>query len=148
MLTFKKNSWHWKAYLCYLDLKNSGIEVHVEADLEKRLDLCTYTRALLLWLPLRLTWRLSPLLAVLSVFILISYKSGLLSAFKWLATMAVCIFGAVLVFAFLDAVGGKWRTYKNDKLAENVGREPEPSVVLEWLKAKKAKVCPLIRVED
>lgn len=135
-------------------------------------DLCTYTRIAFIYGPARRLghWigsndkRLS-IAIVLGIY---SFFAAILSAVKLLGGEEVpewwqvfaypalaMVGGAILllfvflVFASLDLAKEKYTEYKWNKVeTEEQKPEPEPNVIIEFVKAKKRKICPFIEFAE
>jgi hypothetical protein len=125
-MKIKKSSWHYRMHRMF----NGGFGPGYKS-------LCTY-----FWGTVGTTLLVGVALPVSSVIIL----GLMLAPFVYLFTGNLEIIGAVVAGSFLDIIAlfGFWAWYRHTHPSTKLRVEKEPSLVVEYLKAKKRKVCPLI----
>lgn len=164
-----RNSWHAKVYLWCLRIwaKFKYGRGHTDSEyyycFTEKTNLCLYIRAIIVWMPL----------VVLLHLFLLAYAIGILSipffTFGWgyvkfLATAAVTLAVLAVVGIFLakklitleeesreerDARFKAKRQRREEKERRKVKKSPSfTQVILEWARAKKAKICPIIDLVD
>ena len=152
MITFKRNSWHYK-FNSWLEKQSSGPWL----DATDCKSICPY-----FWCTL---WNITWTLLFILVFFFIATLAGATSLsmetisaldFSWLWLAGVGVVTSIFGIFLLVAVG----TYLIFDLTKNVlskifsqkgdatQEDKEPSVVVEWVKAKKAKICPMIEFKE
>jgi len=106
-----------------------------------------------------LTWQvgISVLYPVLQFFIpaeTIVYYSPFADSLSSVVKGAVVIWGVIIIIPLVilsNFVYGKFkenREYKTYVAKANGDPLPQPSIVVQWIKAKKEKVCPIIHYDD
>ncbi len=153
------NSWHFKIYKRWLQLKTGYTR---ENDVDKMLrrakftsthNFCLYMRVVMFWGPLRMY--VHSIASLLLTFILLT--SGLIwlemymygSPFFVLLSTALAgsILGVIVMGgAIVGIVIGTERL--KEKWAGREVKEKRPSIVWEYVKAKKQKICPVLSFKD
>lgn len=133
MITVNRKSWHYRA----LDF------FAMSSDATK--NLCTYVRHLVLWLPFMILFWATLVGGFL--FLLVVSPFLLWFGYHEAATMVPVTIGSFLVWALTG-----WGVYKcADEIPfgqyEITEKRNEPSLLMEYLRAAKAKVCPTIDVK-
>lgn len=154
MITFNKKSWHYRFNKC---VGNSKFPVF---NATRCKSICPY-----FWQTL---WNICATLFGLSIayLMLTAIGGGAIQEYLpnwsttpyplwwlWLAGIATIIIMMLMVALIVTVpvllfLGFKWMfkklSTKNQEKLEN----EQPSVIIEWVKAKKAKICPMIEFKD
>lgn len=114
-------------------------------------DLCTYVRTLCLYLPLLLLWYTvaligPPVLLIIVPLLFVGLKGTLIGWGVFLGAIAAFALIAFLACLLEDyRVERRLREYRKQEVEE---KEKPPSLIKEWIKAKKSKVCPLVEFTE
>lgn len=150
-MNISKTSWHYKLfrlnYILKASLFNKSYDDWYWQDFSNRpVNLCHYMRTILVWLPLKLLTYVgfyAILLWLIFEFGVKTYGGGFLLMLMAIAGLAV-IGGAFFVFFLLEGF--------LKKQAQKVREEKEDhkkftSLLFEWYRAAKEKVCPIMEVK-
>lgn len=155
MVNVHENSWHYKLYLKAVDLwfdfkgdKEShydyekGAYVKERNVLKAQSNLCFYMRVILVWAPVVYLSQVA--LAAFAAYTLIVLPIALagLTA-TYLATATVILGCSVVLFVLfgISYVYEAWRWRDRDTKVDNFF-----SLCIEFIKAKKKKICPTINI--
>lgn len=139
-MNISKGSKWYKVFMWSLGICESFTGKHLSYKYQNGTNLCHMMQTIFVYMPLIFLSQLLVLGAAFSVLIYVPFKW--FGALTWLGLILVIAVGIFLLVSFF--VGG-------DKLKNKIERwydEKEPSLVWEWIKAKKHKICPLIKWES
>ena len=149
------NSWHWKVYCFNSQLCAAwrGNEDFNEYPYHGRLlGLCPYMRMIFLWGPLVALTYLLPIGAIATAFYFLPTSAGGTGGVLWL--VGVILSFAAFVAAIVWALG-KQKEIRERRPAPYLRKErDEPttvtfrSMLFDWLKSMKSKVCPVLVLPD
>lgn len=152
-----KNSWHYKLATSV----NTDVSFHLKHDYP--VSLCQYFWSvvgagvgwfIMGWFALFLSWAfLTPLATFFVAFAGTDLGSNFLSVSADIGWVVIPVFW-MAVPILIGA--GEWQNgrikFAPKWMKLNITRSPKkenkPSLIVEWVKAKKAKVCPLVEVSD
>lgn len=162
-MILKKNDWKVRLYLWSLSYR---CDFHAKYYNEPyRTNLCEFMRGILVWLPLTLLIQLTAMFSI--VYALVIYPIMRLGGDFWKvpawvigfpALACALVIGIIYVVEklkdhfFSRPIDDRYQTWE-EKMQK--AREKElaferslPGIILTWLKARKASICPIIDLED
>ena len=153
MITFKKNSWHYK-FNKWAGEAESGPWINATSCK----SICPYfwcTVWNIFWV--LVFFLLLFFMASLSGAAILDMSDPSIADLSWLWIVGVCGVACIIGVFILVAVGiylsldytkkGLSKVFSENK-ASTSGEYKEPNLVIEWVKAKKAKICPMIEFKD
>ncbi len=143
-MKISKQSWHYQLYQL---MERLDIVTMYDKN-----DLCSYMRGLIISISIPITMILSPYTAYLFHItgVLDSHPplvSFLVLAGLFLWTIVGLIADCLLIFVIGIHYINKYIISKIPK-REKQQKEKKPNILIEYLKAKKQKICPLIEFEE
>ena len=135
-----KESYWYRVFTWCLKLCSKFLDKDLVWKYRNGSNLCHFMRVIFIYSPLIL---LSQLLTVfITLGILLYVPIIWFGALSWFGLIFLITAGTVLIVAFC---------YLMDKNAERIKywyREKEKGLMITWIKAKKQKICPLIKWEE
>ena len=147
------NSWHWKVFLKWERRKRRTAYYY---ERPKTLDLCRYFRTVMIYAPLRWFFQREGRVKPAAVFMALGFLAylsivGVMLAREHGWAFSLIPFAGTLAFLGLlfgaDFLLELYGNLRERRAAKGEGKR-EPSLVWEYVKARKRKVCPILEIED
>lgn len=157
MKQINPKSWHYKVYV-FMSQWNaawcheSNYEMYPNDG--KMIGLCPYMRMIFIWGPMAILSNLIPFGALFIVFFAAPFKAAGFVGIAWLFGTIMTIVLAIVAFGFLYDVRIARKDAKESallKLRQDWDEEkPETfmSLLRDWLKSYKTKICPVLEMPD
>jgi hypothetical protein len=155
-MTISKQSWIYRAYVRALDLLDEfNLRDYQDREAREHTDLCRFMRVFLIWIPFMFLFQFAVLGAVVVAFVYLPIRyNGLrayLEALAWVIGVIVGLLGIVYVCILLsEREPPLWLVeWLNRQRPEKLKKSPGPAkIIFTYIKAKKAKICPLVRFTE